>query len=29
VSKGAAGVLTVKGDHNPDIYSPEAAGASH
>ena len=29
VSKGAAGVLTVNGDHNPDIYSPEAAGASH
>jgi nitrite reductase (NO-forming) len=29
VNKGAAGVLTVKGAHNPDIYAPAAPEASH
>ena len=29
VSKGAAGVLLVSGEHDEDIYSPPAPGASH
>lgn len=29
VSKGAAGILTVSGEHQPDIYSPDASGAGH
>jgi nitrite reductase (NO-forming) len=28
VTKGAAGVLNVSGDHNPEIYEPAAPGAS-
>jgi nitrite reductase (NO-forming) len=29
VNKGAAGVLTVNGEHNPAIYAPAASGASY
>jgi nitrite reductase (NO-forming) len=29
VNKGAAGVLTVEGAHDPEIYAPAAPGASH
>lgn len=29
VSKGAAGVLKVEGAWNPDLYMPQATGASH
>jgi nitrite reductase (NO-forming) len=29
VTKGAAGMLMVDGNWNPDVYSPEAKGASH
>lgn len=29
VAKGAAGILMVDGTWNTDVYSPEAAGASH
>jgi nitrite reductase (NO-forming) len=29
VNKGAAGVLTVQGEHHPDVYAPAAAEASH
>ena len=26
VNKGAAGVLMVQGEHNPDVYDPPAVG---
>jgi nitrite reductase (NO-forming) len=29
VSKGAAGILKVAGPYDPDIYAPDASGASH
>lgn len=29
VAKGAAGILNVAGEWNPDVYSPPAPGASH
>jgi nitrite reductase (NO-forming) len=29
VNKGAAGILTAQGAHNPDIFEPAAPEASH